>query len=210
MPDLMALAGQERGDLLSLLTELEPLEWDVPSLCTGWTVKDVVAHMFSYDERSWPGLLLLFLRGGVLPGPVNARALRDYRERSPAELVELVASHRIPRGLTAGFGGGIALADGLIHQQDIRRPLGRLRVVPEDRLRATLDIAVTAPTLPTRSLVRGLRLDATDLDWTRGAGEIVRGPGESLLMAITGRTAALAEVAGSGVDRLRERVARKA
>ena len=101
-------------------------------------------------------------------------------------------------GLTAGFGGRIALVDGLIHQQDIRRPLGIGRDIPGDRLRPVLDFARTAPPIGAFRRIRGLRLVATDLDWAMGKGAEVTGTGEALLMAMAGRGDAVGELAGPG------------
>jgi uncharacterized protein (TIGR03083 family) len=206
MADFRDLASAERRDLLALARDLDDAEWEAPSLCEHWSVREVVAHVLSYDERSRLGTAALFLRGGMRPGRVNDLALRDYEEHSPAELVALLERCEVPRGLPAAMGAGIALADGLIHQQDVRRPLGRQRAVPADRLRAVLDIALTAPTLPARSLRRGLRLEATDLDWAAGDGELVQGPGESVLMAVAGRADALPELSGPGALVLAGRV----
>jgi len=94
----------------------------------------------------------------------------------------------------------------MVHQQDIRRPLGIDRAIPADRLRATLDFGRVAP--PLRGIVRtrGLRLIATDLDWTYGSGADVRGPGEALLMAMAARPAALTDLDGPGVSRFARQI----
>jgi len=107
-----------------------------------------------------------------------------------------------PRGLTAGFGGMIALVDGMIHQQDIRRVLGIRRTVPAERLQAVLDYARYAPAVRGTWRARGVRLVATDVDWSHGSGQEVRGPGEALLMAMAGRPRALADLTGPGKPKL--------
>lgn len=114
--------------------------------------------------------------------------------------------HQQPRGLTAGFGGRIALTDGVVHHQDIRRPLGLLREIPAERLRVVLDVARTAPTIGAAKRIRGLTLVATDLDRTTGAGPVVEGPAESLLMALAGRRGVAAELSGPGRPTLGERL----
>ena len=91
-------------------------------------------------------------------------SLAAYADRSPEELITLVNGHQRPRGLTAGFGGRIALTDGTIHHQDIRRSLGRPRQIPPDRLVAVLEFAKTAPTISAKIRIRGLQPTATDLD----------------------------------------------
>jgi uncharacterized protein (TIGR03083 family) len=204
--DAMAMARAERADLLELLTTLTPAQWDTPTLCSRWRVRDVVAHMFSYEELSTPGLIGRFVRGGIATGRVNQIGVDAYADRSPDELLALVRAHSQPRGLTAGFGGRIALTDGTIHHQDIRRPLGLPREIPADRLLCTLDFARGAPTIGSKKRIRGLTLRATDLDWSTGTGPVVEGPAESLLMALAGRRGIVEELSGPGVSTLAGRI----
>ncbi len=203
--DAMSLAGDERADLADLLATLTPDQWDAPSLCAGWRVRDVVAHMFSYEELGVGGLVGRFVRSGLLPDRVNAAGVAAYADRSPDDLVTLVHAHLLPHGLTAGFGGRIALTDGLIHHQDIRRPLGLPRDIAAERLLVALPFACTAPTIGARRRIRGLRLVATDLDWSTGSGPAVEGPAEALLMAIAGRRVA-GELSGPGRPTLDQRI----
>ena len=179
--DFMALAHDERAEFAALLRELTPEQWEAPTLCTEWPVRDVVAHVISYEELDARGLLRRYLRGRFVPRRVNAVGVADYAGHRPEQLVEVLERHLRPRGLTAGFGGRIALVDGLIHQQDIRRPLGIRREIPTGRLRPVLAFARTAPPVGAFGRIRGLRLVATDLDWASGKGAEVRGPGEALL-----------------------------
>lgn len=205
-PDLLAMAQAERESLLDLLRGLTAEQWATTSLCPKWTVRDVAVHVVSYDELSTVGLLGTFVRGGLRVSAVNEVALHRYAGVDPDGVTDLLGRCVRPRGLTAGFGGGIALADGTIHHQDIRRALGLSRTIPEDQLRAVLVFALTAPTLPAKRNSRGLRLVATDLDWTVGSGELVRGPAEALLMALAGRPHALADLEGEGLQLLASRV----
>lgn len=202
-PDAMALAIDERRDLAELLETLSDEEWAAPTLCEGWSVRDVVAHVVSYEELSTIGLVTRMARAAGRPGQANSIGLRELVDASPTDLTRTLRDHLRPTGLTAGFGGRIGLTDTLIHHQDIRRPLGRPRTVPGERLVVALDMALRAPTLPSRKEVKGLRLVATDLDWTTGDGPEVSGPGEALLLAIAGREVALDDLDGPGLDRLR-------
>jgi uncharacterized protein (TIGR03083 family) len=204
--DAMSLARAERADLADLLETLTPQQWEAPTLCSRWRVRDVVAHMFSYEELSRAGLVGRFLRGGVVPGRANQIGVDAYADRSPAELLALVRAHPDPKGLTAGFGGRIALTDGTIHHQDIRRPLGLPREIPADRLRCVLDFGRTAPTIHARKRIKDLTLTATDLDWCTGTGPVVEGPAESLLMALAGRRGVVDELSGPGQPALAERI----
>lgn len=205
-PDLLALAQEERAELLELLKGLTSSQWQTRSLCLAWTVRDVATHIVSYDELSTISLVGAFVRGGLRVDKTNAVALKKYAGLAPDGVVDLVTRTQRPRGLTAMMGGGIALTDGTIHHQDIRRALDLPRTIPAKRLAPVLDFALTAPTLPAKNNAKGLRLVATDLDWTVGEGPEVTGTGEALLMSVTGRPQALDELTGGGLSTLRERV----
>jgi uncharacterized protein (TIGR03083 family) len=201
---LMELAYAERADLAEFLGTLTPQEWQAQSLCTQWTVKDVVAHVVSYEELSAFGLAKRFAKGFVVCA--NAVGVKEYARKTPPELVDLLRRHLQPRGLTAGFGGMIALVDGTVHHQDIRRALDRPRTVPVDRLERILPLVPGNPRLGAGRRIRGLRLKATDVAWQHGDGPEVTGSGEALLMAMTGRPAAIDELAGPGTVTLADRL----
>ncbi|MEN0136828.1 MAG: maleylpyruvate isomerase family mycothiol-dependent enzyme [Rhodococcus sp. (in: high G+C Gram-positive bacteria)] len=198
----MTLARAEREEFAELLAGLSPQQWESPSLCERWRVRDVAAHVISYDELDLRGLLLRFGKGWFLQDRVNAVGVADLADRTTDELVDSIRLHAEPSGLPAGFGGMIGLVDGMIHQQDIRRPLAIPRTIPQDRLRAALDFARFAPLIRGAWRARGVRLVATDLDWSHGRGPQVRGSGEALLMAMAGRRDALADLTGPGQSTL--------
>jgi uncharacterized protein (TIGR03083 family) len=203
-PTLMTMAHDERVDLADFLATLTPQDWEAPSLCSKWSVKDVVAHVISYEELGAMGLLKRFAKGWIVRA--NQVGVDEFAALSPQQLLEFLRNHLEPRGLTAGFGGMIALVDGTIHHQDIRRCLGRPRSVPADRLERVLRLVPGIPRLGAGRRIRGLRLRATDIDWAHGRGPEVTGPGEALLMAMSGRPAALADLSGPGVGTLTERL----
>ena len=202
----MQMAREEREDVAALLAELSPAQWDMPTLCERWRVRDVVAHMISYEDFNRAQLARRFIEGRLSIDRINALGVADFAGRSPAELLEAVRAHLEPRGLTAGFGGLIALADGMIHQQDIRRSVGIDRTIGPDRLRAALDFALYAPLIRGAWYARRVRLVATDLDWSHGSGPEVRGTGEALLMAMAGRKAVLDDLSGAGQFRLARQI----
>jgi uncharacterized protein (TIGR03083 family) len=204
--DLMTLAEEERADLAALLRTLTPTQWNTRSLCPDWTVRDVALHIVSYEELTTPGLLATFLRGGLRVRTINDVAMTRYRDITTDDIINLVERHQRPRGLTSGFKGGIALTDGTIHQQDIRRPLGLTREIPEHRLVQVLDFSLGAPTLPSKRNSKGLHLSATDVSWSHGDGPEVSGPGEALLMAVAGRPDALNQLTGEGASVLADRI----
>lgn len=206
MSDVRPLAREERTDLAVLLRELTPPEWQAPSLCAGWTVRDVVTHLLSYEELNPLGLARRFVRGTFALNRVNAVGVGENAGRMPQQLRDLLDRSLQPRGLAAAFGGRIALLDGRIHQQDIRRPLGRPREIPARRLIPALAFARVAPPLGGPLRTRGLRLVATDVDWTAGRGPDVRGAGEALLMAMAGRPGVVEALAGPGQPILAARI----
>lgn len=201
---LMDLAYEERSDLAGYLPTLTAGQWRADSLCDGWTVKDVVAHMLSYEELGPWSLLRRFVKGRVVRA--NDVGVEEFAPMSPDDLIGFLNDHLRPRGLTAGFGGMIALVDGTIHHQDIRRALGHPRTVPPDRLARILPLIPSNPRLGAGRRIRGLQLRATDVDWQHGEGGEVVGTGEALMMAMAGRRQVVDELAGAGRARLIERL----
>jgi uncharacterized protein (TIGR03083 family) len=194
----MVEAERERAELGALLEGLTPEEWEAPSLCERWTVREVVAHLLSYEGLSLPEVGARLLRGRFMFDRINAAALQEHRTATPEELLQRLRSFPRPTGLTASRGGAVGLADALIHQQDIRRPLNRPREIVPDRLRFALKFTVTAPPLRGFWHVRGVRVVATDLDWAYGRGREARGPGEAVLMVMAGRRGAADDLTGPG------------
>lgn len=200
------MASEERRDLADLLESLTPDQWEHPSLCERWRVRDVAAHVVSYEEHGPLDLLKRFTKAGLRPGRVNDVALQDYAARDPQELVAFLRSHLGPRGATARFGGRVGLVDALIHHQDIRRPLGLVRDIPAERLQVALPFAVTAPPLRGFLHARGVRLATTDLDWSHGKGPEAHGPAEAVLMVLAGRRGAASDLRGPGAAVLERRL----
>lgn len=200
------LAGAERRDLADFCSGLSEADWDAPSLCAGWRVRDVVAHVVSYEGVGLAGFAGRLVRARLDPHRANREAVSQLAERDPAQLLERLRGAQEPTGLLTAFGGRIVLADTLIHHQDLRRPLGVPREVPAERLLVALPLAMLAPVVGGAWHVRGVRLIATDLDWSWGAGPEARGPGEAVLMAAAGRRGAAGDLHGPGADLLRRRL----
>ncbi|OBB35814.1 MULTISPECIES: maleylpyruvate isomerase family mycothiol-dependent enzyme [Mycolicibacterium] len=196
-----SLARQERQEFADLLDDLSPQQWQAPTLCSGWNVRDVVAHTIAYLGQTRMGLTaaLLAARGQI--DRLNESALRTAA--GPDELRGLMRADVDPSGVGALYGCRVALIECLIHQQDVRRPLGVPRIIPAGTLRASLTFARVSPVIGGAWRTRGLRLIATDLDWSAGHGPVIRGPGEALLLAMTGRVGAVAdELQGPGLAQL--------
>lgn len=200
----IAMARDERSDLLDLLRTLSPEQWNAPSLCRGWSVKDVAAHMISYDDLGIGGIVKRFIKGRVVWA--NEAGVEEYRPLSTDKLLKIFEQRLTPTGLTAGLGGMIGLVDGTIHHQDIRRALDQPRQIPSDRLATVIAAVPSNPRLGAHKRIKGLRLVADDLDWTHGQGQELRGPGEAIMMAVSGRAHALSDLSGLGLPILAGRV----
>ena len=204
--DVLEMATAERTDLADFLEGLTAEQWQAQSLCAAWLVRDVVAHVMSFDGVSLLGLARRAVRGRIMH--INQAGVDELASLDPGELLARLRSRLQPQGLAASFGGRLALLDVTIHHQDIRRPLGLSRQIPAERLRQVLDGVVCSPELPGRRLARGIRLITSDPDWSHGSGPEVRGPAEAVLMAVAGRSIAVTELSGPGQPILARRLSR--
>lgn len=192
-----------RRALAGHLAELRPDEWDQPSMCEGWTVKDVAAHILLHPSFRWrdaPGMV-----GRNVGRGYNAMIFRETKRRSdqrtPQDVLEEYAryadSHRhVP--VTTSIE---PMLDVLVHTQDILRPLGRSQEMPPVAAAVSADRARLHAALLGWRAAKRLRLVATDVDWTRGrpGSPEVRGPIQELLMVCTGRSPDPALVTGEGL-----------
>ena len=93
-----------------------------------------------------------------------------------------------------------------MHAEDIRRPLGIRHTYPVDAMRQVTEFYAGSNVLiGGKRRVEGVTLQATDTDWSHGSGPVVEGPALALMLATTGRTAALADLRGPGLETLRSR-----
>jgi uncharacterized protein (TIGR03083 family) len=202
---------RERVALADLLESLTPQEWETPSLCDGWTVRDVAAHVIGAPQfgiSAVPGALLR------ARGNLNRMTHDEAQRWARRPTSDIVADYRRLQGIDrpAPFTTWReALTDTLVHTQDICIPLGRHHDMPREaaRVAAISQWRPGWPFYPKRRL-RGLRLEATDIDWAVGEGPGVRGPMWALLLLLTGRPAAVPHLSGEGVTRLRRSFERAA
>lgn len=109
------LARREREQFADLLAGLTPQQWDAPSLCAGWTVREVAAHTLAYLGQTHTRLAINMLRAGGNTDRLNARGLPAYTALSAEQLVELMRRGGRPSGAGALYGGRVALIECLIH-----------------------------------------------------------------------------------------------
>jgi uncharacterized protein (TIGR03083 family) len=199
---------EQRQVLAGLLETLTPEEWATPSLCDEWTVRDVAAHLsVAATIPTGEALRWLVRARGSFDRMIHDSAV-DRARRPTGQIVADLRGVVGSRKLAPGTFWRDPLLDVLVHGQDIARPLGKDLATPPEAAAEAADWAVRRafPYFWGRRL-RGLRLVAEDVDWSRGEGPEVRGPMASLLLVSTGRAAGLADTSGPGLGLLAERYA---
>ncbi|MDX3225011.1 maleylpyruvate isomerase family mycothiol-dependent enzyme [Streptomyces sp. ME19-01-6] len=209
--DYLRLMREESGDLADFLDDLPDSDWNSATLCTGWRVREVVSHMAAGHTASLTGYLALLVRcGGSVEKTSEVMARRFAAEHSPAQIAAAFrrGTSGRPKGPTALVPKAELFTDHLVHHQDIRRPLGRSRAIPEARLLAALhSLGSLSARVGSKARMRGLRLVAEDVPFRAQTGAEVRGPAEALVMALCGRADAAADLRGEGAELLRRRLA---
>jgi uncharacterized protein (TIGR03083 family) len=198
-----------RAERVALIADLEPLtdaQWSTPSLCAGWTVRDVLAHMTTTAKMT-PGRFFGRLAGtGFRFNAMNAKGVREEQGATPADAL---AGFKAQLDRTTAPPGPLdaMVAEIVIHSQDIRRPLGIAHAYQPDALTLVGDFVIKGNLLlGGKRRATGLTLTATDVDWSRGTGPEVQGPLASIILALTGRRAGLSDLTGDGLATLTARV----
>ena len=195
---------QQRRSLADLLEDLTDEQWETPSLCAGWRVRDVAAHVaFAPQPPSIAEMLVAGARAKGRFHTLNHDVAVRLANRPNADLVAELRAHAASRRLPVVTNYRNILFDVMVHAQDIALPLGLEHPMPVEAARAGAQRVWTMgwPFWARRRL-RSLRLVATDIDWTAGEGSRVEGPVAALLLLLTGRTALLHQLTGPGADRL--------
>jgi uncharacterized protein (TIGR03083 family) len=200
--------ADERGRLLAVLEGLDDAQWRTPSLCAGWSVRDLVVHLLMPYELSVPRFLALLARARGNFDRLADRWAREDRRTPEQALAGLRAT--AARTFSGGSGAppDAPLTHLVIHAEDVYRPLG----VPSPTDPADAVVALQQLSSPRfQGLAPGLQdalsFAATDADWRCGSGPEVTGPATALMSTLAGRTAAFGELSGDGVPTVRERLA---
>jgi uncharacterized protein (TIGR03083 family) len=206
--DHRRLHDDEDAELSAYLHSLDDDDWERPSLCEGWRVRDVVGHILYGNEQNLLTLPFRLAKHGFSSDRSGkAYSVARAEGRSPAELVAAFDARDPWAGTCKVFPPRLVLLDRLVHHQDIRRALGHRREIPEERVLAMLDATPTLGSVfGAKRRTKGLRFEATDVDWSWGDGPVVTGPGEALFMTMLGRGQPVPELGGEGMDRFRARV----
>jgi uncharacterized protein (TIGR03083 family) len=206
--DTFDLIADERRNLAGTLAGLTGAQWQAPSRCDGWRTRDVLAHLVFPFEVSVPSLVVRMAKARLDFNRMSDTAARDDR-RSPAELLAVYRANVTSRFTPPGAGPEAPLTDTVVHGADILAPLGVPHTVTSEALATVLGFVVSKTAtrgFVARARVAGLCFTATDLDRSWGSGPVVRGPAVPLASAICGRTAAVDDLDGGGLDTFRARL----
>ena len=200
------LIHAEREALAADLATLTGEQWATRSLCTDWTVRDVLGHMISTAKMTPPKFFASMAAAGFRFNNMTAKGVSAEATASPADGLANFRDHlkdtTHPPGPVESM-----LGEAVIHSEDIRRPLGITREYPPEALvRVAQFFQGSNMIVGAKGRIADLTLRATDTDWSTGTGPEVTGPQLSLVLAMTGRSAALADLSGDGVDTLRSRM----
>jgi uncharacterized protein (TIGR03083 family) len=196
---------RERLAVVALLESLTPDEWRQPSLCRRWTIHDVGAHLTLQQLRLIDAFPMMTQWQGSLARTIAHTAKVRAAAMTPEQIVTELRATAERRRRNIGVTPLETLTDVIVHTQDIAIPLGRQHTMPPEAAAvcATRTLSMRwPPPLPSVRAVAGLRLIATDVDWSTGQGPEVRGPMEALLLTITGRPVWRDRLSGEGVARL--------
>ena len=210
---LRELVREERRTLIDTLAPLAEDQWGTPSRCAGWRVGDVAAHL------AWAPVV------GVLEGSVAmarhrfsmnrmiARSAIGWSDRGRDAILQQLEENLRTDAKPIGMPVVAALADAVVHGLDVRRPLALTRAAPAQALDPLADFVVGTP-WPMNAVVggsarrrlAGVRMVASDADWSWGDGAEVRASSEALVLVLYGRPPRADELTGAGADLLRSRL----
>lgn len=195
----------ERKALAEDLSSLDDAQWQAQSLCGDWSVRDVLGHMTATARmtpaRFFTGLASSGFRFNVMTARDVDRETAGTPAEQLAEFRRLIPATTHPPGPVEAM-----LGEAIIHGEDIRRPLGIAHDYPQEGVIRIADFFKGSNLLlGSKKRIAGLELRSTDADWATGSGPEVSGPAISLVLAMTGRAAALNDLSGDGVETLRSR-----
>lgn len=200
------MISAERAALVEGLAALPEAQWSQPSLCPGWATRDVVGHVLAttyvtpakfFSGWAASGFRFQTMQDKNLRAASNGKSSRELVE----ELRSQITARKSPPGPTKAM-----LGETIIHGEDIFRAGGLYRDHPVEHVIAVADFFKGSNLLiGTKRRIAGVTLRATDTDWRYGSGPEVAGPAIALVMVMTGRTVALDDVSGPGVEVIRQR-----
>lgn len=180
----VAAERREQVELLSALTEEQ---WNAPTLCAGWRVREVIAHTTQPYRLTLPRMIAELVKAGGFHRMADRLARRDAAAMSTTDLITTLRDN-VDHPWTPPGGGVVgALAHDVIHGLDITVALGLDREPPAERVGLVLAGMTPRNVRYFGADLRGVELKATDLDWRMGEGSVLTGKAQHLLLAVCGR-----------------------
>ncbi|HEY0533118.1 MAG TPA: maleylpyruvate isomerase family mycothiol-dependent enzyme [Actinoplanes sp.] len=184
-----AAVRQTRLRIADLLEALTPAQWNAPSLCRGWMVRDVAGHLALVPTITTWQMIAVAPQAGFNPHHINTLLARRHGSGDPAAVVAAIREHAGARRTARTLDTRNALFDLIVHSQDIARPVGLdFPVLPAYSRAGLQRVWDMGWPFNARRRLAGYTLTATDTDWTVGTGPEVSGPALALLLLLTGRT----------------------
>ncbi|TDW81916.1 MULTISPECIES: maleylpyruvate isomerase family mycothiol-dependent enzyme [Kribbella] len=209
MTDIRSAVAHERSELAGVLAGLQPEAWDEPTLCAGWRVRELVAHITMPYRISMPRFLAGMVRsGGNFNRYADRQARQDAADLTPAQLVECLRQNINHPWKPPGGGYAGALSHDVVHGLDVTVALGIDRQVPSERLRIIFDAMKPRQIKYFGVDLTDVQLQATDLNWTYGAGVPLAGTAQDLLLVLSGRSLPPNHLSGRDADRFTTGVTR--
>lgn len=207
MTDVWLLVRAERAAIVRDLEGLTDEQWGEPSLCAGWSVHDVAAHLVANAGNTAVGVVWAMVRARFDFDRQNDQTMRRAKGATPQETLQRL---REVVGRRTGPPAPLdsRLVEEVLHGEDVRRQLGIEHAYAPEAVERALRYQVRTPVAVggSKQIAAGVTLRSSDDDLLVGEGPEVTGPSVSLLMAVSGRDVALADLAGPGLDVLRSRV----
>jgi uncharacterized protein (TIGR03083 family) len=199
---LIQMIAAERRDIAHQLSVLPAEAWEAPTLCAGWRVRDLVAHMTMPFRYSAGRFVFEMLRSGGRFHAMADRCARRDAAAPPADLLAALRDNTTHPWKPPGGGYVGALTHDVIHGLDALVPLGIDRRVPRDRLRVVLDSMTAPATLKHFGAdLSGIELRANDMEWSFGSGQPLSGVAQDLVLVLCGRQLPPGHLAGESAVR---------
>jgi uncharacterized protein (TIGR03083 family) len=164
--DTWQMIKAERASLVDALAQLADEDWDKPSLCTGWTVRDVVGHMTATANMTPPKFVAKMASSGFNFQTMTRKGIQQYTSgKTNAELVDQLRARVDAR--TAPPGPATSwLGETIVHGEDVFRALGKYGDHPVEHVVAVADFYKNSNLLiGAKNRISGVTLRATDADW---------------------------------------------
>jgi uncharacterized protein (TIGR03083 family) len=203
--DYFPIIAAERRAIADTLDGLTPQQWQTQSLCAGWTVRDVAAHLSVVLTHGVGTFVVAVIKAGGSVHRANRIVVAREAARPIPDIIGDIRAHADSRYAPLGLGSETPLTETLLHGEDIRVPLGIADDRPAERWRGALDLVFSlkgrrgfrAKGVPAQRYV------ATDIEWAHGSGDEVRGPAAAIALTVSGRPVRLGELDGPGVAAVR-------